>query len=143
MLAAGAAGVSLLATQNAQAKIVYTPAHTAVGPRTSFLLDLNNDGVNDFLVSNWQYGHASHLSVVQKGPGNGVLFNNAVNGFPADLPLGVQIGPNRVFEKAGFMAQQSSVSGESHNTGPWKDATNRYLGLKFPSTERCTTGGLG
>lgn len=131
MVAAGAAGVSLLAVQSAQAKIVYTPANVSIGPRTSFLLDLNNDGLKDFIISNWQYGHASHLSVVHEASANEVIVRNLTYGEAADLPFGVQIGPNRPFEKVGFMAQQSSVSGASANTGPWKDATNRYLGLKF------------
>jgi hypothetical protein len=131
MLAAGAAGVSLIAAQSAEAKIVYTPAHTTIGPRTSFLLDLNHDGVNDFLLSNWQYGHASHLSIVREGSANAVLVKNLTYGDAADLPQGVQIGPNRPFDKDGFMAQQSSVSGISNNDGPWKDVQNRYLGLKF------------
>ncbi len=131
MLAAGAAGVSVLAAQSAEAKIVYTPAHISIGPRTSFALDLNHDGVNDFLFSNWQYGHASHLSIVQEAPSNDVVVKNLAYGDAANIPMGVQIGPNRPFEKDGFMAQQSSVSGLSNNTGPWKDAQNRYLGLKF------------
>lgn len=125
MLAAGAAGVSLLAAQSAEAEIVYTPAHTTIGPRTSFLLDLNNDGVNDFLLSNWQYGQASHLGVNQEAPANGVL------GHGAALPAGVRIGPKGAFVGYGTMAFQDSVSGVSFSDGPWKDAQNRYLGLKF------------
>jgi len=126
MLAAGAAGVSLLAAQSAEAEIVYTPAHTTIGPRTSFLLDLNNDGVNDFLLSNWQYGHASHLGIGQQAPANGVL------GHGAALPAGVRIGPKGAFAGYASMAFQSSRSGTiSFYDGPWKDAHNRYLGLKF------------
>jgi len=132
MAAAGAAGVSMLAlSQPAEAKIVYTPVHVTIGPRTAFPLDLNNDGVNDFVISNWQYGHASHLSIVQEASANEVMVKNLAYGSAADLFAGVAIGPNRVFEKAGFMAQQSSVSGNSRNGGPWDNAHNRYLGLKF------------
>jgi hypothetical protein len=131
MLAASAAGVSLLATQSAEAKIVYTAANVTIGPRTSFSLDLNHDGINDFLFSNWQYGHASHLSIVQESPSNDVIVKNLAYGDAAAIPFGVPIGPSRPFAKDGFMAQQSSVSGLSHNDGPWKDTQNRYLGLKF------------
>lgn len=126
VVAASAAGVSMLAlARPAEAKIAFTPAHTAIGPRTSLLLDLNNDGVNDFLLSNWQYGHASHLSIAQQAPAN-EIFDNAVA-----LPAGVPIGPRGPFLNNALLAQQSSVSGSSGNLGPWKDARNRFLGLKF------------
>jgi hypothetical protein len=131
MAAAAAAGVSLLATQSAEAKIVYTPAHTTIAPRSSVPLDLNHDGVNDFVLSNWQYGQVSHLSIIHQAASNGVISRNQALGPAADLPLGVQIGPARFFEGVGSMATQGSVSGESFARGPWEDAHNRYLGLKF------------
>jgi hypothetical protein len=132
MAAAGAAGVSMLAlSQPAEAKIVYTPAHVTIGPRTGFALDLNNDGVVDFVISNWQYGHVSHLSIYHGASANQVMVKNLAYGSAPDLFAGVLIGPQRVFENAGFMAQQSSVSGNSRNDGPWDNVHNRYLGLKF------------
>jgi hypothetical protein len=133
MLAAGAAGVSLLAAQSAEAKIVYTPANIRIAPRSSVPLDLTNDGVTDFVISNWQYDQVSHLSIIhQQVPSNGVISKNQAPGPAADLPLGVQIGPNRFFEGVGSMATQGSQSGVIFfSGGPWKDAHNRYLGLKF------------
>ena len=131
MAAAGAAGVSLLATQSAEAKIVYTPAHTTIAPRSSVPLDLNHDGVNDFLLSNWQYGQVSHLSIIHDAASNGVISKNQAAGPAADLPAGVQIGPARFFEEVGDMATQGFVSGVSFAHGPWDNAHNRYLGLKF------------
>jgi hypothetical protein len=51
--AAGAAGVSLLAlTEPAQAKIIYTPTHQTITQNSKFNLDLNGDGITDFVVSN-------------------------------------------------------------------------------------------
>jgi hypothetical protein len=125
MLAAGAAGVSLLAARPAEAEIVYTPVNVAIGPRTSFLLDLNNDGISDFLITNWEYGQTEHLGINQEAPADGVL------GRGAALPAGVRIGPKGAFVGYGTMAFQDSVSGISFYDGPWKDAHNRYLGLKF------------
>ncbi len=51
----------------------------------------------------------------------------------AALPrsAGVRIGPKGAFVGYGTMAFQDSVSGVSFYDGPWKDAHNRYLGLKF------------
>jgi len=125
MLAAGAAGVTLLAAQSAEAEIVYTPTHTVIGPRSSIELDLNHDGVNDFLVSRWLYGNGSHLTIDQQAPANGILAHGAA------VPAGVRIGPNGAFVGYASMASNVTISGESFSDGPWKDATNRYLGLKF------------
>jgi hypothetical protein len=132
MVAAGAAGASLLAVQSAEAKIVYTQANITIAPRTTVPLDLNHDGVNDFVVSRWQYDQVSHLSVAHKAASNGVISKNQAPGAAAALPFGVQIGPNRFFEGAGSMATQGSQSGTIFfSGGPWKDAHNRYLGLRF------------
>ncbi|MGA8432766.1 MAG: hypothetical protein WB729_23270 [Candidatus Sulfotelmatobacter sp.] len=134
MAAAGAAGVGVLAlAQPAQAKVVYTAVNVTISPHSAVPLDLNNDGVSDFIISNWFYGHASHLSIVDQGPGNQVFGKNGVNDGPAAaLFLGVPIGPKGAFQDNGSMAQQASVSGiSSGGDGPWANVTNRYLGLKF------------
>jgi hypothetical protein len=125
VLAAGAAGVALLAAQPAEAEIVYTPASIAIGPRSSIELDLNHDGVNDFLVSRWLYGDGSHLTIDQQTPANGILAHAAA------LPAGVRIGPKGAFVGYASMASNVTISGESFSDGPWKDATKHYLGLKF------------
>lgn len=132
MLAAGAAGVSLLAAQTAEAKIVYTPANITIASRSAIPLDLTNDGVADFVISSWQYDQINHLSIIHHQPSNGVISKVQGLGPAADLPLGVQIGPNRFFEGVGSMATNGSQSGIIFfSGGPWKDAHNRYLGLKF------------
>jgi hypothetical protein len=121
-----AAGASMLATPSAEAKIVYTPAHTTIAPHSTLPLDLNHDGVNDFFFSHWFYGHADHLSVIQEVPANGILDNGAA------LPAGVPIGPRENFANFALLIQQASFSGiSSSSTGPWKGAVQRYLGLKF------------
>jgi hypothetical protein len=95
-------------------------------------LDLMNNGVADFVISNWQYDQVNHLSIIHNQPLNGVISKVQGPGPAADLPLGVQIGPNRFFEGVGSMATNGSRSGIIFfSGGPWKDAQNRYLGLKF------------
>jgi hypothetical protein len=37
-------------SHSAQAKIVYTPIHRVIGPRSSLTLDLNHDGTTDFTL---------------------------------------------------------------------------------------------
>ena len=55
-LAATAAGVGMMVpTQPAGARIVYTPAHVAIGKNRSFLIDLNHDGMPDFGIHNQQF----------------------------------------------------------------------------------------
>jgi hypothetical protein len=125
MLAAGAAGASLLAATSAEAEIVYTPAHTTIAGHTSLLLDINHDGINDFVLTNWSYDEASHLGIDQKATANGIL------GHGDPLPAGVRIGPKGAFVGYASMAVNVTISGESFYNGPWKQATNRYLGLKF------------
>jgi hypothetical protein len=45
-------GVGWLALAHpALAQIVYTPTDITIGPNTSYNLDLNNDGVTDFVIS--------------------------------------------------------------------------------------------
>jgi hypothetical protein len=130
--AAGAAGVSIVAAQSAEAKVVYTPKQLTIAPRTALPLDLNNDGVNDFVISNWQYDQVSHLSVIHQASANGVISKYQKLGPAADLAFGVEIGPNRFFEGVGSMATEGSQSGTVFfSGGPWKNAHERYLGLKF------------
>ncbi len=134
VMAAGAAGASLLAAQSAEAKIVYTQANITIAPRTTVPLDLNHDGVNDFVLSRWQYDQVSHFSVVHNAASNGVISKSQElgAGAAAALPFGVQIGPNRPFVGVGSMATEGSQSGIIFfSGGPWKDAHNRYLGLRF------------
>jgi hypothetical protein len=126
MAAATAAGVSMLAAQPAEAKIVFTPANTTIPLHGSLPLDLNNDGINDFVFSNFFYGQASHLYVDQQAPANQVFHLGAA------LPAGVRIGNRGSFVDNALMAFQDSRSGIlSSYSGPWKDAHQRFLGLKF------------
>jgi hypothetical protein len=124
--AAGAAGVSILAAQFAEAKVIFTPARITIPLHGSLPLDLNNDGVNDFVFSNFFYGHDSRLYVNQQAPANQVFDLGAA------LPAGVPIGNRGTFVNNALMAFQGTRSGiSSFYSGPWKDAHQRFLGLKF------------
>ncbi|MGA7078175.1 MAG: hypothetical protein WBQ43_22350 [Terriglobales bacterium] len=87
-LAASAAGVTMLAlAQPAPAEIVYTPANITIGPNQSYNLDLNNDGITDFTITN-QFkssasGFQSNLFVQNLGSGNAVAAHlDNSGGFP-------------------------------------------------------------
>jgi hypothetical protein len=104
-IAAGAAGVGMLAlAQPAEAKIVYTPAHvvlTTVYPHTSYNLDLNHEGINDFrLVASSQAGQSSSDAFLNCFPAirtDKILATSIPFGYAAALRADVTVGPGRPF----------------------------------------------
>lgn len=129
--AAGAAGVSLLAAQPVEAKVVYTATNTVVGNGTP--IDLNNDGVADFTLGFHVLDKSIILAVDPIAKGNGV--RSAGDGAAAGF-FGVPVGAGEKFVRTNgyswgvFMADAGSYSVTWFN-GPWANATNRYLGLRF------------
>lgn len=138
-LAAGAAGVGMLAmTQPAQAKIVYTTAHKAIGIDHKVALDLNHDGKTDFnfdvtffTTTSVGENHALTLSVLP-------THKNEIwgtNHHASALAAGVQVGPKGRFSYAkktmavDYYADGTGGSGTC--AGLWNNVKNRYLGLKF------------
>ena len=134
-VAASAAGVGLLAlAPPAMAKIVYTKADQPIGLNGTYSIDLNHDGVVDFLI--------------QQSPGvvRGLDFSevfakaalgNGVQGAGAALISGQKIGPSQFFASTGLYGERmayinrTSTFGHTKSGGPWANVENRYLGLKF------------
>lgn len=57
--AATTAGVSVFALgASAYAEVVYTPVHQQLSPNSSYVLDLNNDGIADFTLLDDHFGAA-------------------------------------------------------------------------------------
>ena len=149
-LVASAAGVSVLAlTRASEAKVVYTETHQVTRARVPLYIDLNHDGINDFVLRTIYYAGTSGFEMGLDASG---CRNNAVAGkrfsdgsyfFSAAsaLPAGARIGSERQFPvRFPFMAVEDfkrnvrTSSGYS-DLGPWagkgKGVSNRYLGLKF------------
>jgi hypothetical protein len=143
-LAAGAAGVSALAlAQPAQAKVIYTQTWIPIAPVSSVTnLDLNNDGIADFQVSvgkqnkcgsGSSYCYMVSMKVLPQNPSNLVW---GANGIASALGSGVSIGSQGKFQQGNaFMGKEalqfnrySTVYGSS---GPWRETTRGFLGLKF------------
>jgi hypothetical protein len=146
-LAATAAGVGALAlAQPANAKIVYTPAHVKIAGHVN--LDLNHDGITDFVFINTVRGHFAWVNVLS-------LQQNRVWGrrrnlgriYASALPAGIRVGRNQAeFQKGPscyisashygpckFMTgctltTQASTLGCS---GTWGKKARGYVGLKF------------
>lgn len=135
-LAATAAGVSILAlAQPAEAKVVYTKTNYVIPWNYAYQLDLNHDGITDFLILDFGTSTKSGGRLRTKEAfGNaiqgswvcGTRCGSSSEGFPLDWALkpGAQIGPDQ-----GFIA--CFCDGESMVAGYWFDVKNRYLGLKF------------
>jgi hypothetical protein len=142
-LAASAAGVSVLALAQAEAKIIYTPANRIC----SCKLDINHDGIIDFEIpGNFEMSGrpgrtpwviSSHLSISPLNRKNQIW---GYNGAASALSSGVRLGTSPKFKNNhNFMAEWFQ-QGTSHTTnsgvdGPWANVQNRYLGLKFISVK--------
>ena len=137
-LMAGAAGVSVLALgQPAEARIIYTKTHNVIGTNGIYGLDLNHDGILDFLIQEHGFPFSSSG---YNGLGAKAAFGNAVvgsNGLAAALSSGAPIGPGQhfisttsAFGEVMFNVACSIEQGCS-TIGKWGQVSNRYLGLKF------------
>ncbi len=124
-LAASAAGVSLVAlARSADARIVYTPTHQVVKPNDHYNLDLNKDGIADFIISNiFSCGHpcADTLTVNPIHHGskhyNSVIVRGVMLSARA-LRKGTTIGARQIFSysaagmaNAGFLSSGTFTSG--------------------------------
>jgi hypothetical protein len=133
-LAASAAGVALLAgAPPAEAKVVFTPAHIAIGTHQVLHLDLNHDGIADFAISNHQFCTTDicgrTLRALPLVRGNQVAgMKGLVNTLYASaFQPGSVIGPALQFSGK-IMAASGTEYG---SVGRWRNVTNRFLGLKF------------
>lgn len=144
-LVASAAGVGMLAlAKPAEGEIVYTKTDTKILPKSTFQLDLNNDGTVDFELKD-VHSHSffttwGRLSVIPAQQGNQVWghtyghFQDLASAFYA----GVKIGPKGQFlPGTGLMAASTfnggrvQPPGSASCTAPWANVNNRYLGFKF------------
>jgi len=96
----------------------------------SFPIDLNNDAVSDFTISEDYYQGCGSLGCPTYGyvsviptSGNGVV---AVLGFATALDPGEQIGPSQSFE---YGTSSLWTFGDGH--GYWLNNGAHYLGLVF------------
>jgi hypothetical protein len=130
-VAASAAGVGILAlAQPTEAKIVCTHTHQKISGQ--FNLDVNHDGVVDFT---FYVGYGDHNSGAFIDPlyqGNQVW---GIGQYASALFAGARIGPSGKFQKDhDIMASVGATGcGASWSLGPWRNVTDRYLGLKFYS----------
>ncbi len=143
-LAASAAGVGVLAlAQPCEAKIIYTKANHIIGLNQTYRLDLNHDGIADFVLtdffSTFSMGmgfSAGSLNVSPKRSANEVWAEKphcrSEVLCAAALPKGAKIGSKGSFRPdypAGEVMASTTAEFGPHG-GSWFNIT-RYLGLKF------------
>lgn len=152
------AGVAAIAP-SANAQIVYTSTHETISHGGVLQIDLNNDAVNDFTISQRVYTsfyYRGFLGVSgDQNIGTGVIGGNK----PVPLPYGAPIGP--ASPRRFIPAQSQSLSmayggtfvGSCFAFGHWANVVHRFLGLRFNiggqvhygwarlSVSTCTTGG--
>jgi hypothetical protein len=147
-LVASAAGVSVLALARAsEAKVVYTETHQVTHTGFPLYIDLNHDGIKDFVLRTRYYwgsyfevglsasGYPKNVVAGRRFKSSGGYFFSAASA----LPAGARIGPERKFPvHHPFMAVElfnRIHTSQYSDVGPWvekdKGVRNRYLGLKF------------
>jgi len=138
ILAAAAAGAGLLVGEPTEASVVYTHANVAFSNNQNCSLDLNGDGVADFVlrdvVFNKSSGHDITLSVRGMTAGNSVMGFKSEDGF-FEVAVARNQGAKIAFGtglSSAMLARFSSSCGGIHFVfGRWVDVQNKYLALKF------------
>lgn len=136
-VAAGAAGVGVLAlAQPAESKIIFTPTRQTIAPNTTLNIDLNQDGITDFAISNHYFigtpiyqGYQGQVRVFGMNATNeivGTSFENA-----SALPAGAKIGAKRTFKGLEMVSCKSDEHSGAYRFGQWINVKNRFLGLSF------------
>jgi hypothetical protein len=153
-LAASAAGVSVLALAQAEAKIVYTPDSRSLSAphwffRGDYLrIDLNHDGITDFALWWYSNNESGSFQVYPGVPGkhhNGGKIvdlkscwetkGHRTSCFEMAAPLasGNKIGPTALWDGGGMWRCSSyGTGGGDFCGGPWgKRGQNAFLGVEF------------
>jgi hypothetical protein len=123
---------ALAMPQAAEAKVVYTPANRTILFDGKSIIDLNNDGIADFVFHAGGLGNHSAVWVRPFRSSDHVLTGSEGTYWAAVLPAGAQVGPGNGFvgHKAAMEAE-CDCSGSIDYVGPWLNATNKYLGLEI------------
>jgi hypothetical protein len=148
-LLASAAGMSVLTlAQASEAEVIYTQTNQVTHTGLPLFIDLNHDGIKDFLVRTSFYRGSSGLQVGLDAAGyanaNNLVAGRrfSVSGYflsaASALPAGTKIGPNGNFSvPSPFMAVElfNGAGSQYSDLGPWAGkgvgVRDRYLGLKF------------
>lgn len=135
---AGAGAVAL--GPAASAEIVFTPADVTLSRSGTLQIDVNNDGIPDFVLSKSVTGCSSSFCVAQLQVGGskdaGVVGRKIypwASAWPAQP--GSLVGPSARWVKVRFqwalMAWDACTPGSCWGGGPWNNVGNKFLGVRF------------
>jgi len=144
-LSAGA----IAATTHADAQVLYTdvqPDSIVFGQGNSYMLDVNNDGLDDFSIhiniSSFTYGtsfslFAETIRVTPQGSNGVAVSNGSFSSFPYALGTNVNIGSSMFF--ASYASQLLNAQGYNNymgnqypiSAGNWQGVQNKFLGLRL------------
>lgn len=140
-----AAGATLAASTPSQAEVLFTPNNSFLRPPSSLVIDLNHDGVADFLLkvreiflttSSFAYGFAGRATVYGLGPSK--QFEGSAFWALKPLKRGNRIGNQVAFHPYGILA-----SGRPYWNGPFDNLQNRFLGVKLVVNGEVHFGWIG
>jgi len=139
-LAASAAGVGMLALspKAAEAKIVYTPTHQVIHRGGRISLDLNHDGIADFVISHGSGCSSESFCSAELvadgaayGDGNYVEGLRKIFNFAYALKPNKRIGSTKPFMGFAMYYREFVRGTPGRCSGSWVSVKNRYLGLRF------------
>lgn len=138
LLAEIAVVISLLIP--AAAEIVYTPVNVPIGVGGYYYIDLNHDGVADFvlrsqLIQDYCQSGDGYIWTLSVTPVHGNAVAIASGFYAAALPFGAPVGPNQVYSPTTAVMSELvwGACGQAM-LGEWLNLPNRYLGLQFQSS---------
>jgi hypothetical protein len=138
-LASAATGLGVLAlAQPSHAEVIYKPTHQVIAHHSTLGLDLNGDGIIDFVFSNVSAHHATGnsagLNLRAAAAGNVPFCNSS---FPEALRAGTLVGASAHFCPIGQQLlgkAYQNLSGLGY-VGSWAPLggyiKNQYLGVRF------------
>jgi hypothetical protein len=128
-----------------QARIVYTNTLVTLKDDGDMPIDINNDGVTDFIIDQ-SFGACNASAVIQVKSGDGVAFGNVGPDGPwaSALKSGDLIGPALSFTAA-VPELVDDYGGPgcgpfSHSYGFWQDIGPAYIGVEFTKNHKLHYG---
>jgi hypothetical protein len=138
-----AAGATLAASTPCKAQVLFTPNNSFLKPPSSLVIDLNHDGVSDFLLklkeffattSSFAYGFVGRATIYGLRSSNQVV---APFGSPRPLKRGDRIASGNIFQPLGVLA-----TGRGY-WGGFDNLQNRFVGVKLVVNGEVHFGWIG
>jgi hypothetical protein len=136
-----AAGATLAAATPSKAEVLFTPNSTTLKPPSKLVIDIDHDGVADFLLVVKETFSFSGYQIVGGAKAYGMKFPDQIavrnSGFAAPLNWGDLIGTRNAFQAAATMATGFGYIGFFDNT------QDKFLGVTLIVNGQVHFGWIG